>query len=393
MSSAGNEKIITNSAMKTTLPGGATMLNGLNAIPKLSSLKPARDLTLGGRGTAGVTKKVFTPNLNVVRNKNTNVKTSKDTTARGRNRGRPERGVRGGIGRGARGGSLNYIQTAGLFSEGAGEVNIRKASYSRNTDDAPSTMRKPTVVKNESKNIDIKLDAAQVSELLGDSDDDDFLLNKTEMGLFPVKLNELKWKCVKPEIKLEFPIPNADVIKLEDDVTRDIQNLHLPQKKQQNTSGDARQPHTVAELLASEKAPIFIMQFPDALPFGVDGSDSPEKDNEEPAKVSTSDTPASKTNKTSIYSLKNKPEGKIGKLVRYKSGKTKLVLGDSHFDVEMGINTGFQQYLMSIETNREERSGNMINLGPLMGQLTVIPDWEYFLKKEEEQNRKRNDET
>ncbi|XP_037934282.1 uncharacterized protein LOC119668742 isoform X2 [Teleopsis dalmanni] len=368
MSSAGNEKIITNSAMKTTLPGGATMLNGLNAIPKLSSLKPARDLTLGGRGTAGVTKKVFTPNLNVVRNKNTNVKTSKDTTARGRNRGRPERGVRGGIGRGARGGSLNYIQTAGLFSEGAGEVNIRKASYSRNTDDAPSTMRKPTVVKNESKNIDIKLDAAQVSELLGDSDDDDFLLNKTEMGLFPVKLNEY-------------------------DVTRDIQNLHLPQKKQQNTSGDARQPHTVAELLASEKAPIFIMQFPDALPFGVDGSDSPEKDNEEPAKASTSDTPASKTNKTSIYSLKNKPEGKIGKLVRYKSGKTKLVLGDSHFDVEMGINTGFQQYLMSIETNREERSGNMINLGPLMGQLTVIPDWEYFLKKEEEQNRKRNDET
>lgn len=43
-----------------------------NGTAKLSSLTPARDLTLGGRGGAGVAnKKVFLPNLNVVRNKNT----------------------------------------------------------------------------------------------------------------------------------------------------------------------------------------------------------------------------------------------------------------------------------------------------------------------------------
>lgn len=44
-----------------------------NGIPKLSSLTPARDLTLGGRGggTTATNKKVFLPNLNVVRNKNT----------------------------------------------------------------------------------------------------------------------------------------------------------------------------------------------------------------------------------------------------------------------------------------------------------------------------------
>lgn len=43
-----------------------------NGTPKLSSLTPARDLTLGGKGGAGATnKKVFLPNLNAVRNKNT----------------------------------------------------------------------------------------------------------------------------------------------------------------------------------------------------------------------------------------------------------------------------------------------------------------------------------
>lgn len=54
-------------------------MNGSSAattptLHKLTSLKPARDLTLGGRGgNAGpnAAKKVFTPNLNVVRNKNT----------------------------------------------------------------------------------------------------------------------------------------------------------------------------------------------------------------------------------------------------------------------------------------------------------------------------------
>lgn len=43
-----------------------------NGTTKLSSLTPARDLTLGGRGGGGASaaKKVFLPNLNVVRNKN-----------------------------------------------------------------------------------------------------------------------------------------------------------------------------------------------------------------------------------------------------------------------------------------------------------------------------------
>lgn len=57
----------TNATIKRELSSSSLISNGIS---KLSSLTPARDLTLGGRG-APANKKVFLPNLNVVRNKNT----------------------------------------------------------------------------------------------------------------------------------------------------------------------------------------------------------------------------------------------------------------------------------------------------------------------------------
>lgn len=58
------------------------------------------------------------------------VKTSRDTTAIGRGRGRGERGRGAGATRGARGGAKNaaLVQTSGLFSEGTGEQRLRKSS-------------------------------------------------------------------------------------------------------------------------------------------------------------------------------------------------------------------------------------------------------------------------
>lgn len=36
-------------------------------------------------------------------------------------------------------------------------------------------------------------------------------------------------------------------------------------------------------------------------------------------------------------------EGQVGRLIRYKSGKTKLLLGETYFDLDMGMETGFLQ--------------------------------------------------
>ncbi|XP_017491869.1 PREDICTED: DNA-directed RNA polymerase III subunit RPC4 isoform X1 [Rhagoletis zephyria] len=398
-------------------------MNGSSAattptLHKLSSLKPARDLTLGGRGGGGAAannaaKKVFTPNLNVVRNKNTNVKTSKDTTARGgRGGGRGARGGRGaGSGlRGGRGGAAgaansSLIQTTGVFSEGAGAVNIRKTSSggsgfgSRTNDDATaSQMRRPTIIKSEHlKKIDLKADEEHVRELLGDTDEDDFGDEKTELEQIPVKLNEVKWKTIKAEVKLEKldvgmngvdgKIENSDSAVA---IAQTLQSLAVKQHQRTN-SALARYPASVGELLDLSQSQLLLLQLPDALPCEGDVEEVADKTLQD--KKASADTPSTSQNPPASkpppkrISLKEMEEGKIGKLLRYKSGKVKLVFGNTYFDLNMGMETGFLQDLMSINTNREERSGNMINLGPIQAKLTATPDWEHLMEQEERRQR------
>lgn len=126
-----------------------------------------------------------------------NVKTSKDTTlTRGRGRGRGVDRGRGGA-RGGRGGS-SLIQTTGVFSEGAGAVNVRQASrssgYSRDVDDSPSAMRKPTLFKSEKK-LDLKAELAKdrdILKFLDDGNEEDDIEQKTDLDRVPVQLNEGK---------------------------------------------------------------------------------------------------------------------------------------------------------------------------------------------------------
>lgn len=60
-----------NNSNATTATPLATVPPVNNSSNGMSRLTPARDLTLGGRGAGAANKKVFAPNLNAVRNKNT----------------------------------------------------------------------------------------------------------------------------------------------------------------------------------------------------------------------------------------------------------------------------------------------------------------------------------
>ncbi|KAM7358239.1 RNA polymerase III subunit C53 isoform 1-T1 [Cochliomyia hominivorax] len=388
---ATESKTTTVTTIKRELSASTLMSNGT---AKLSSLTPARDLTLGGRGgvTAGGNKKVFLPNLNVVRNKNTNVKTSKDTTIRGRGRGRgAERGARGG-GRGGRGGSTSLIQTTGVFSEGAGAVNIRPTSrssgYSRDVDDTPSAMRKPTLLKSERK-LDIKDVLAKEVDILKslDDDNDDELEQKTDLDRIPVQLNEAKWKYLKTEIKTESVVSQEEANDNKEDavaIASQMQALHVAQLAEQQNRPIPRYPQTLAEMLDNSQSQIFLMQLPDTLPCVEEDDDSPES-SVNPSTSAEASKPANPTERkkkpVKDNVLKKMEEGQVGRLIRYKSGKTKLLLGETYFDLDMGMETGFLQDLMSISCNREERSGNMINLGPIQAKITATPDWEQLLKQ------------
>lgn len=87
-------------------------------------------------------------------------------------------------------------------------------------------------------------------------------------------------------------------------------------------------------------------------------------------------------NETNFCTMANLEEGQIGRLVRYRSGKTKMFLGDSQqYDIDLGIDPNLLQKVVSITTNQTERSGNVTDLGRIHAKLSAVPDWESMLNK------------
>lgn len=70
-------------------------------------------------------------------------------------------------------------------------------------------------------------------------------------------------------------------------------------------------------------------------------------------------------------------------MVRYKSGKVQLVLGNTKFDMSLGLDAGFLQEVISINTNAEQRNGNMINLGQIKAKVNALPDFEHLFAESE----------
>lgn len=113
-----------------------------------------------------------------------------------------------------------------------------------------------------------------------------------------------------------------------------------------------------------------LFQLPDTLPGRApDAVDSQES------------TSSSKPKGPNLCSLEHLEEGLVGKLVRYKSGKTKLVLGDAYFDVDLGLTSDFQQNAVTINANTTERSANVHSLGPINAKYNVSPDWIHLFHK------------
>jgi DNA-directed RNA polymerase III subunit RPC4 len=92
-------------------------------------------------------------------------------------------------------------------------------------------------------------------------------------------------------------------------------------------------------------------------------------------------TSTSKPQEPNLCSLEHLDEGLVGKLVRYKSGKTKLVLGDTVYDVDLGLASDFQQHAVTINSNASERSASMYSLGPINAKFNVSPDWIHLFHK------------
>lgn len=90
------------------------------------------------------------------------------------------------------------IQTTGVFSEGAGDGALKKSLSFRSSyaDDSPSAsqMRRPTINKNLDNKIDVKAEAQNLRDFLGDSDEDFDYNQKTDLdSTIPIKLSNGKF--------------------------------------------------------------------------------------------------------------------------------------------------------------------------------------------------------
>lgn len=99
----------------------------------------------------------------------------------------------------------------------------------------------------------------------------------------------------------------------------------------------------------------------------------------EPADCAENERPSTPDSKASFCTARQLEEGMVGKILRFKSGKIKLVLGETRFDLSLGMDPGYVQQLVSVSTNSNERSGNIMNLGEISAKLNASPDWEHIL--------------
>jgi RNA polymerase III RPC4 len=139
------------------------------------------------------------------------------------------------------------------------------------------------------------------------------------------------------------------------------------------SEGEEQEVRPTSSLINADPNQLMLFQLPDSLP-----GRTPE-DKEEDA--TSDEKKLVKTKDTKMCTLEHLDEGLIGKIVRHQSGKLKLHLGNSIYDVNEGLKSDFQQNAVVIDANSEQRSANMYSLGIINKKFNISPDWDYLFHK------------
>ncbi|XP_077293753.1 RNA polymerase III subunit C53 isoform X2 [Arctopsyche grandis] len=306
---------------------------------RLSSFKQPRDLMLNNlTSNKQQPKKVFTPNLNAVRNKNKHlliVDTSKQRRKNEKNdkHDRPKGNQNKGPG---------VLKSSGVFSEGIAAApkryHLRENYSGGNSKDGPSTLAKPVYKAKSEKKIEKEFEGLDIKGFMSDSDDasgDEFM----DTQYLPIRL-PMSCEVIDP----------------------------LPEIFKHKIKTEPEESKAVIDYFQNPKMSLFMLQFPDSLPGR--GPDTVPEGKDKTEKVDE------KSEALNVCNFSHLEEGQIGKIVIYKSGKVKLLIGNTYYDLALGTQSQFRQDVMSISTNSEDRTGTMINLGDVQTKLTAIPDWE-----------------
>ncbi|XP_049766612.1 DNA-directed RNA polymerase III subunit RPC4 [Schistocerca serialis cubense] len=389
----------------SSLIGSIKIEPGTSASPgRLPSFRGARDLTLGAL-TAGKTnigdskqRKVYRPNVNVQRNKNKDDGKGTEQHPRWRDN-KKERDPRPNRTRNA-----NYVQSTGIFSEGlaAGEKKRgTRVSYGSERDNEATFIPKPKLNLTYERKFDKEEDEQKLKELLRDDFvDDPAALDKSfapvELPMIKREKNvkqEIKTE-VKPEIKKEKDVDEIEKtvisVKQEKPDKNDVETMQTDFGGHSAQTGAENEMHRIFN---STEPQLIFFQFPDCLPgLKPEQSSGPARPSTArpstaarpstsakppaPAEHSANETDSDNSNRCT---LKDLSEGLIGKVQLLKSGRARLVLGDTVLNLEMGTQLGFRQDVICVNLDPSTHGGEMINLGPVNNRIICSPDLETML--------------
>ena len=349
------------SSQGSGVPPGNAPRGGLAPFGRLSSIRPARDLTLGG-----VVKKEFKPTIPARRKTPAADASKKQAEAaapvdkkpvgrgRGDGRGRGGRGRGRGRGRGER----KMIESESIFSAGPAEATMRRTggwggggggggggqsygglgppvftrtgpkSSSGGGSSAPYIKSEPM---DGNAQLPVGLGTDEYEGLFDSEDDADDLMDVDGDVIAPVQL------------PLATEVRSSDVDML-DILTRSADD---------------------------DREELVFIQLPDTLPAHTsakeDGASAPEK-----------------------VTLADLPEGYLGQLVVRKSGRVELVLGDVSLDVDVtGKSPCFQEAVSVRAKPKMQTDGaddgsdpnGLYFLGQVQHHIVCTPDFESLLKK------------
>ncbi|KRT79892.1 hypothetical protein AMK59_7526 [Oryctes borbonicus] len=315
---------------------------------RLTSLSIKRDLSLGGNKP----KKIYKPNLNVVRNKN---KSKISVNTRIQQQQQNKRNARMTILRRTNlGGNQNhhYVQSSSVFSEGAGELKrpkIHSDRYLGNNDRDHSAIAMPKIIKTKWE-VSNQEEKCIIDELLAEDEDESTSENESEYGpvVLPLKDNKagfMKAFQVKKEeldnldIKEEVPTLGNNYY----EHCNSILNHNIPLSFQNNKFYNEDHPC------------ISLFRMPDSLPGKgfVDDSD-----------------------KVVDFNLNQMIEGKIGKMLIRRSGSVEVQIGKMKYVLDSIESNPFKEDLMCIsQSSRVADKANMINLGNIDEKYILSPSW------------------
>ncbi|XP_072933143.1 DNA-directed RNA polymerase III subunit RPC4 isoform X2 [Epargyreus clarus] len=353
--------------------------NGVAGEPlqRLASIKPPRDLSLGG---VKPNKKIFTPNLNVTRNKNKgpapNVRDNKrDDKGKRERRNDRNRNFKNGP---------NIIKSGGVFSEGLGSVerqSNRSSYYSREGDGGGTpALQKPTIRVKDVVKIDKEFEEQRIKAIVGNQNNEELESEDFKHILevdAPVKLPMDDGGWAHSQAKVPVKIKQEVVVKQEPADDIDCPNAIVEDEPKIDVK-EVFEDTNVVNLLRSEKPTLMLLQLPDTLP-GRGGSSEDDAPRRKPAHndpSTSSATDAGDKKMDNRCRLSDLEEGRIGKLLVHRSGRVTFALGDTMFEMCSGTKAAFHQEVVSMAVDETSRSANLISLGPLQHKLNITPEWE-----------------